>query len=228
MKPENRTPADAEIGAWVDGALDSEGAARMSELVASDEAVALRALRLRHIDGLVRAAVPRDDDIPAELLARLGLAGMDGAADVSSIAAARLARESKAAARAAPRWLDSAGWRRIAAQVALVLGLGTGAAIWLAPHGSTSGDAAYRTLGDRPAADAAQADINALLVFAEGTNAATARRIAQDAGARLVGTPSDAGAWQAAITPSRRDAVLEVLRRDDRVALAEAIDGSRP
>ena len=231
MKPDNRKPADAEIGAWLDGMLDKDGAARMSELAASDETIATRVQRLRHIDGLIRAAVPGDEAIPAALLDRLGLAATPAAAGVISIAGARRHRETMAAARTAKArtgWLAAPGLRRIAAQVALVLGLGIGAAIWLAPHGDKAGRADYRALGDRPAADTAQDGINALVVFAEGTDTATARRIAQEAGARLVGTPSDAGAWKAAIAPARRGAVLDALRRDDRVMLAEAIDGARP
>ena len=63
-------------------------------------------------------------------------------------------------------------------------------------------------------------------MFSDATDPATARRIAGAAGASLVGEPTAGGAWKASIAPTRRDAVLAVLRRDARVSMAETIDGA--
>ncbi|HXD03135.1 MAG TPA: hypothetical protein VN627_07485, partial [Novosphingobium sp.] len=67
-------PDDQQLSAWLDGGLDDDGNAKMADLAARNEDVASRAARLRHMDELVRAAVPAEEEIPAELLTRLGLA----------------------------------------------------------------------------------------------------------------------------------------------------------
>lgn len=219
MSKEQGKPDDQEIAAWLDGELDKDGANRMARLVAADQDVALRADRIRHLDGLVRQAVPQEE-IPAGLLERLGLAETPSSAVVIDLDAARLARAKaeKASAGTARR----AAMYRIAAQVAFVTALGAGVTLW--QFSATRNDAAYHTLSDarRPV------PANGVVVFTPGTDVAIAKAIAGSAGAALVGTPNEAGAWKIAIPAGRREAVLASLRRDERVALAEAIDGPTP
>lgn len=218
---------DIEISAWLDGMMDKDGALAMTELAASDETMAARAERLRHIDDLVRSAVPAEEAIPPELLERLGLSGVATADKVVNLAAARKERGRRAEARAARTApVGRNGLWRIAAQVALVAGLGASLALWNASSNTRQGDASYRTLSD--AAQPAALRANAMVVFAPGVDAAGARAIAAGAGARLIGEPNAAGAWKLALAPARRDAVLAALRADDRVTLAEAMDGQVP
>lgn len=219
MSKEQGKPDDLEIGAWLDGELDEDEANRMARLVASDEGVALRADRIRQLDGLVRQAIPQEE-IPEDLLKRLGLAETHTSAEIVDLAAARLAR-------AKPEQVNAGTARRstmyrIAAQIAFVTALGAAVTFW--QFSTTRNDASFHTLSDagRPV------PANGIVVFAPNTDAATARAIAGSAGAALVGRPNEAGAWKLAMPAGRRDAVLASLRRDERVALAEAIDGPTP
>jgi len=224
MTPPEGDAQNTRLSAWLDGELDTDGAEAMSELVAGDEALAARAQRMSRIDDLVRAAVP-EEPVPAALLERLGLAAPAAAssAEVVDLSAMRRQREEhrRAAAPAArPRLL----WR-IAAQVAVIGGVGVAAALWFAPHGpGVPQFHEYRTLSNRP--QVAAPAVNAMVIFGEAVDPAVAHRIAGAAGANLVGTPNAAGAWKAAIAPGRRDAVLSTLRADPRVAGAEPIDGA--
>ena len=84
----------------------------------------------------------------------------------------------------------------------------------------------YRALGSAP--DAAAQEANALVKFAPGLGAGDAQRIAAAGGVRLVGAPNAAGAWKAAVAPGRRAAVLDALRSDPKVLLAEPVDGATP
>jgi negative regulator of sigma E activity len=217
-------PDDEAIAAWLDGTLDPDGARRMTELAANDEAFARRVARLRQLDDLVRAAVPTEDSIPDALLARLGLAPAPaGSAVVVDLAAARQER----AVRAAPAVRAGGGWRRLAAQLALVAGVGLAVAVLSRPAEQAADPAAqYRALGAAPAA--ASREANALVKFAPGVAADEAGRIAGAAGARLFGAPNAAGAWKAVVAPSHRDAALGALRGDSRVVMAEPIDGAAP
>jgi hypothetical protein len=230
------TPDDMMISAWLDGTLDTDGAARMTELAANDEAFALRVQRLRHLDNLVRAAVPVEPEIPAALLARLGLAeapvrAEPMRADVVDFAAARQQRAQQQAARqpvpeSTSRFGRSA-FLKVAAQVAIIAGVGLSVAVFNMP-GQKAGEpsAEYRTLSSAP--DTTAHEANALVRFAPGIAASDAQRIAGAAGVRLVGTPNAAGAWKAVVAPGRRTAVLDALRADQRVSLAEPIDGGTP
>ena len=226
MNSEDRDAQDARLSAWLDGELDKDGTEQMSDRIAFDEVLRQRADRLARLDELVRAAVP-EEPLPAELLVRLGLAPRESA-DVVDLAAARRERGVGPARTTVPAWRT--GMWRIAAQVLVVGGIGLGAVLALAPNhdrlapGQTAPDAAYRTLSDHPSA--VQPAVNALVVFSDATDPATARRIAGAAGASLVGEPTAGGAWKASIAPTRRDAVLAVLRRDARVSMAETIDGA--
>ncbi|MFC3175504.1 anti-sigma factor family protein [Novosphingobium bradum] len=241
--PGARLPDDERISAWLDGQLDEEGNAEMADLAARNEELAARAARLRGMDSLVRAAVPAEDEaIPAELLARLGLApaapvgeagaepaglasAAEGAAEVIDLASVRAARAARAPARSAPRL---AGLGRIAAQLLLVFGLGLGIVLAVGQHRETAGPdaaASYRVLGDDAAAPAAA---NALVRFAPGIDALEAQVLARRAGAVLVGPPSAAGTARAAIDPARRDAVLARLRAAPGVVLAEPLDSGAP
>jgi hypothetical protein len=224
---------DDKISAWLDGSLDKDGAARMTHLAATDHTVAMRALRLRHLDELVRSAVPAEDTVPQELLERLGLAApMQGddvvqGSGVVDLAEARRAREDASSARQdVVRGKPSALWR-MAAQVAIVAGIGVSLAIWKIPgENKDEPRADYRTLSNASVTTVRLT--NALIMFAPGTDEGAARAIASAAGAQLLGKPNGAGAWKAAIVPGRRDAVLAALREDGRVTMAEAVDGTAP
>jgi len=232
MNPDDTPPDDGMISAWLDGTLDEDGTARMTELAANDEAFALRVQRLRHLDDLVRAAVPAEPDIPAALLARLGLerlglAEAPASSAVVDLAAVRRERASRLAEPAPLSRFGRSAFLKVAAQVAIVAGIGLSVAVFNLP-GQKAGDPAadYRALGSAP--DAAAQEANALVKFAPGLGAADAQRIAATAGVRLVGTPNAAGAWKAVVTPGRRDAVLDALRADPQVLLAEPVDGATP
>jgi len=224
MTPTGGDAQDSRLSAWLDGELDTDGAQAMSELVASDEAFAARAQRMSRIDDLIRAAVP-EEPVPDALLERLGLAASAAApsAEVVDLSAVRRQREQyrcAAAPAARPRLL----WR-IAAQVAVIGGVGVAAALWFAPHSASVPQSdEYRTLSNRPPVSAPA--VNAVVIFGDAVDPAAAHRIAGAAGANLIGTPNTAGAWKAAIAPGRRDDVLSTLRADPRVAGAEPIDGA--
>lgn len=222
-------PGDEQLSAWLDGGLDAEGHAKMADLAARNEDVAARAARLRHMDELVRAAVPEEDEVPAELLARLGLAApapgsAAPAGKVIDLAAARAARSAPAPARRP--WFTGMG--RIAAQLVLISGLGLGVMLALGHNrqpASPQASADYRVLGD---ASRAAPAANALVRFGPGVSAAKASALTREAGASLVGQPSAAGIARIAIDPERRDAVLAKLRATPGVILAEPLDGTRP
>jgi len=226
---------DERLSAWLDGGLDDDGNEKMADLAEANEDIARRAARLRRMDELMRAAVPEEDHVPDELLARLGLANAAqlhgraespaGAAEVIDLAAARAARAAQSAP-VTPRRL--AGFGRIAAQLVLISGLGLG--IMLAVNSGqdrtgTGTDARYRTLSD---ASAAPVPANALVRFAPGVDAAEAAALARHAGADLVARPSASGTARLSIAPVRRDAVLSRLRASPRVLLAEPLDGGQP
>lgn len=199
----------------------------MDRLVGSDEELAQRTARMRHIDELVRAAVPQEETVPHALVERLGLAGSAVEQNVVSLAEARTARDA-ARARPAPRgWGGMHGFRRMAAQLLLVGGIGVALAVWAGGRTDTN-DAPYRALSDAPAASDAAAPVNGLVLFETGTSPQEAQRIVAAAGGRIVGAPTEAGAFKLAIVPERRDAVLQALSGHDGVVMAEAIDGSRP
>ncbi len=193
----------------------------MTELAARHDAIARRAERMRHIDDLVRLAVPAEEAVPDALLERLGLAPAGGAR-VLSLADARAAR-----ARPEPVRQSGGALLRMAAQLALVAGLGLAVLVVARPGERVQDPAAeYRALGAAPVAGARAA--NALIRFAPGIAAPEAERIARSAGLRLIGPPNAAGAWKAEVEPGRRAASLEALRTDARVIMAEPIDGSAP
>lgn len=224
-------PDDEMIHAWLDGRLDEigdmDGAARMTELAANDEAFARKVQRLRHLDDLVRLAVPEEPEIPAVLLERLGLSEPRPGATIVDLTTARQERAARQAVSAAPSRFGRSAFMKMAAQVALIAGVGLAVAVIAVP-GQRSEDpsAEYRVLGS-PAEPAAR-DANVLIKFSPGLAAGEERRIAADAGLRLIGAPSSTGAWKAAIAPVRRDAVLQALRTDQRIMMAEPIDKATP
>jgi len=226
MIPGDETPDDEKIAAWLDGALDAEGAQCMTDLAAHDEAYAKRAARLRHLDDLVRAAVPAEPEIPAALLQRLGLApAVPTGASIVDIADARQARAARNAAARSPVQNGRGAFLRMAAQVALIAGLGLAVVVVSRP-GERADDPAgdYRALSNAP--EVATPESNVLVKFAPGVDAGLATRIATTSGLTLIGKPNAAGAWKAAVVPGRRAAALEALHGDSRVVMAEPIDGA--
>ncbi len=221
-------PTDQQISAWLDGMLDKEGTARMDSLAESDEDFAQRAARMRRIDGLVRSAIPEEDTVPQALLERLGLAEARADDKVVSLADARLARQASAPAPVLPGRTGRHGFGRIAAQLLLVGGIGVALAVW-GTRPADGPDATYRALSDAPAAgDAAASAVNALVLFEPGTSPLQAQRIVAAAGARIVGAPTETGAFKLAIAPGRQDAVLRTLEENASVVMAEPIGGDRP
>lgn len=221
MNGEHDTPGDEELGAWLDGEMDKGGAADMAEIVARDDRVAMRVQRIKRLDDLVRRAVP-EEEIPDELLHRLGLSEPAASARIVSLDAARQART-----RQSGMTRPVAGrmpLMRIAAQVTLVVGVGSAAILWQSQMKPGEVDANYRALSDA----ARPAPSNGVVIFTAGTDAGTAQAIARSAGARLVGPPNEAGAWKLVAPTGRRDAILAALRKNERVTLAEAIDGQQP
>ena len=196
----------------------------MTRLAATDESLAARASRLGHLDELVRAAVPAEEAVPSALLERLGLAGSARSGGVVNLAEARCAQAGRRADTLARIAQPRRAFLRMAAQVAIVTGIGVSLAVWSLPGKEASAPRAdYRTLSNAP--DKAAQATNALVMFAPGTKTSEARAIAAAAGAQLMGEPNAAGAWKAAVAPERRDVVLQALRRDQRVSMAEPVDG---
>lgn len=218
------TVTDDQISAWLHGSADQAEAAQIAALVASDPQVSARAAQLRRLDELFRQAIPLEEPLPAELMARLGL---DSAAtdrsNVVDLAAARAARVEMAPVAPARVPVFAAKAWRIAAQVVIVLGIGVTAGQWVLTPRVQSPEAAYHALGD---ASGAEASANAVVKFAGDTDAAEAKALASRAGARIIGAQTEAGAWRLAVDPARRDAVLEQLRGMPQVSMAEPIDGA--
>ena len=105
-------PTDEQISAWLDGALPDPEALALEAALERDAGLAERVARLESNDDLLRTALPLDENVPQELLVRLGLAE-EPVPRVVDIASAR----QKRAARATGGWgwtlgMRSAGWRR--------------------------------------------------------------------------------------------------------------------
>ena len=219
----SKIPDDAEISAWLDGMMDKEGSAKMTQLVASCEAVAARAARLQRIDELIRIAVPAEDTIPDALLQRLGLADPSPSATVVSLAAVREARKPASVA-SRPAVGRTRVWQ-VAAQVTLVIGLGTSLAVWQGDWSQRQDEASYRPLSD--AARPSAIKINAIVMFTSGTSAASAHALVAASGGQLVGEPSDGGVWKLSLPADQRTAAIAALQADSRVTMAEPIDGEQ-
>ena len=225
MTRQTDAEAGQAMGAWIDGELGKDEAAEMERLAFGNESMRAQADRLRKVDALVRRVIPEEDAIPSELLNRLGLAADRRQDNLVDMAEARRARAPSRRGAALAR-LRAPVLQRIAAM--LVLALGVGAALWMMPRSADRDDAAYRTLSDGASAQKAAGQANALVIFREGTEPGIARAIAGSAGAQLIGEPNSAGAWKAAIATDRLDLVLDRMRQDERVTVAEPIDGSQP
>lgn len=214
---------DERIAAWVDGELDDDGIKAMDQLALNDQTTAARALRLRQLDDLARAAVPLEEAIPEDLLARMGLAEHPAAtAEVIDLGSARAARQPSAVSRPAQ---DGFPLRRLAASVALLVGLGFGVLLVTGRGPAPEADSPYRTLSS-PAQAGPSA--NAVIMVAPDASRAAIEAAARRAGAEVLGEAAETGAIRLAIDPARRDAVLEALRSAPGVTMAEPLDGARP
>ena len=216
------TVTDDQISAWLHGSASEEEAMEMEALAANVAEVASRVAKLRRMDDLLRQAVPLEESLPPELMARLGLAPAP-VSNVVDLAAARAARVVLAPA-APSRFavFSNRGWR-IAAQLFVVLGIGLAAAQWAHSPAPQSAEATYQALGDAPVSGLSA---NGLLMFSSDTDAGEAHAIAARAGVQIIGAPTSAGAWKIAVDPARRDAVLKQLRGLPGVTMAEPIDGA--
>ena len=81
----------------------------------------------------------------------------------------------------------------------------------------------YRALGSAPAPQSA----NVIAMFRGDTTEAQLRALLQDNGATLIGGPTAADAYLLHVSPQSREAVLQRLRADSHVEMAQPIDGSR-
>jgi anti-sigma factor RsiW len=110
-------------------------------------------------------------------------------------------------------WRTGLVWA-VAAQAVLLLAL---SALLLS---SLDRPAAYRTLGEAPAATAG----NVIVIFRPDTRERDLRRALLASDARLVGGPTPADAYVVAAPPASRDAALARLRAEPAVVMAEPID----
>lgn len=201
------------LSALIDAALSPQEAQKLEENPEMAEQIA----RMRRNDDLLRAAVPLEEDVPAGLLERLGLAEPE--TNVVSLAEVR---QRKASAQqpskpAVPggRWANLIG---LAAAICVaVIG-----ANWVSAPTTDPQDGAYRTLSS--ASQPGQTAPNALLVFAGSPGRAEASAIVSRAGGQLVGDKTPAGAWKLAIKPEQREEVLGRLRALPGVTMAEPIE----
>ncbi|MEO0030871.1 MAG: hypothetical protein RIS94_629 [Pseudomonadota bacterium] len=210
---------DHQLSAWLSGSLTPDEAARIAAAVEADPVLSARAERLGQLDDLVRQAVPLQDGVPDALLARLGLAPAERPADVTDIADARQKRAATVAERRRPTQI----WR-IAAQVALVAGIGLAAMQFLPDRAPQQPQDAYRALSDERAP---RIDADALVLFASGTTADQARAIVLAAGGSVVGSPTETGAIRVKAGADRDD-MLARLRARPEVTMAESLDAGRP
>ncbi len=216
------TISEDQLSAWLHGSVDPAEAERIAARVANDPELTKRADRLRQLDSLVRSAVPISETLPPELLVRLGLAAQPPVSNVLNLADARASRStmqkpSRIAAFA------SGGWK-VAAQVALIVGIGTAVVQFAGPARQSSPEAAYRALGDGPTAEASA---NALVMFDADLDEHAVKAVAGRVGAQLIGGETQAGVWRLSIDPAKRDDALSQLRAMPDVRMAEAIDGAR-
>lgn len=216
---------DHQLSAWLSGCLNADEAAQIAAAVEADPALAKRAERLRHLDELVRTVVPLDAVIPDALIARLGLAAAPATADraatapVIDLAGERARRAEQAAALPTEPQRSFHGWR-IAAQVALIVGIGM-AALQFMPRGAEkTPEGAYRVLSDD---SMPQPDADALVMFAPGTTPQAARAIVLAAGGTVVGEPTAAGAIRIKTGANREDMLARLRARAD-VIMAEPVD----
>jgi len=216
---------DDKISAWIDGGLDAEGTEAMELEANSNEAIALRAVRFRKLDALVREAIPLDDQVPDELLARLGLPAARLAPDnVVSLADARASRLG-GETPTPPRFWQSLTSGRLAAQWVLLLGLGLSGVLYLSNPTQFGPQADYHALGDATRAGELVQQPNAVAMFAPGTDQLRIRALLSNAGVRVIGQPSAEGVWKLSAPVEKRDAILQQLRNDPAVVMAQPLDG---
>jgi hypothetical protein len=108
-------------------------------------------------------------------------------------------------------------WRWvIAAELAMVVTIG---ALWIS---AMDRPAPYRTLGAEGAA--AQPAGNVVVVFNSSITEAEMRRILDGAGARIVDGPTRGNGFVLDVPAERRDAVVQTLRSEHAVVLAEDLN----
>jgi len=114
-------------------------------------------------------------------------------------------------------------WRwALAGAFAAFATLGTLGTLGTAWFVASNDDALYRTLGVRETAPPRNGTI--VVVFAPATTELDLRRIVRAAGARIVDGPTQSNAYILDVPPARSQDVLQMLRAEQRVALAERLD----
>lgn len=220
-EPENVT--DEQLAAWLHGNLDGDEARQMEQLMAQRDDIAQRVTHLQKLDDMVRQAIPFEDRLPDELLARLGIMPVQEADNIVDFATAR----ANHAQSAEPKKtyfasLASGGWR-VAAQVVLVIGLGIGVGQWMFQPETAPEKGAYHVLGEDENGIAAP---NAMLLFQPDVDPADAKALIRQFNGQVIGAPSDTGVWKIYIKPALRDEVLVRLREKEEVRMAEPVDGT--
>jgi anti-sigma factor RsiW len=82
---------------------------------------------------------------------------------------------------------------------------------------------AYHALGSAPP----PASANAIVMFRADATEQDVREAMRSANAKIVGGPTEAGAYLLHVDPRKRESALARLRADDDVQLAEQIDGDK-
>jgi anti-sigma factor RsiW len=82
-------------------------------------------------------------------------------------------------------------------------------------------DSEYRTLSSGESANEA----NAVVMFEPETSEAEFRKLLADAGAEIVGGPTESNGYLLNLPRAKRDATLETLRKQPHIMLAQPIDG---
>jgi anti-sigma factor RsiW len=213
--------SDEALVGYLDGHVDLARAREIEAALAGSAELRRRLEALQAGDASLREAFDAllEEPVPDALTARIRAAA--AAAERDKVVRLRPERRAglgfgglAVAARAGfgvqPAWL---GWAA-AAQFAGLIVL-SAAVIQLGRQ-----PAAYHALGAAPQ----PADANLIVVFRPQTPERTLSERLRAADARVVGGPTEAGAWVLHVTPAGRSDALVKLRGDPEVTLAEPLD----
>ncbi len=219
---ESTNITDEQLAAWLHGSLEGDEALRIEKLVLDRADLAQRVMHLQKLDDIVRQAIPKEETLPDELLARLGITAVPATDNIVDFATARANRAPLAKPQKTYFAAFSAGGWRVAAQLVLVIGLGVGAAQWMFQPKTARDNGNYHVLGET---EGNVATPNAMLLFVSDVDPSEAKAIIKQSNGRVIGMPTDAGVWKIYINPAQRDEVLGKLRAKDEVRMAEPVDG---
>lgn len=219
---ESTNITDEQLAAWLHGSLEGDEALRIEKLVSDRADLAQRVMHLQKLDDIVRKAIPKEETLPDELLARLGITAVPTTDNVVDFATVRANRASSPKPKKTYFAALSSGSLRVAAQLVLVIGLGVGAAQWMFQPKTAQDKGDYHVLGED---EDNVAPPNAMLLFRPDVDPNDAKAIIKQSNGRVIGVPTDAGVWKIYINPALRDEALSKLRAKDEVRMAEPVDG---